>query len=136
MKAHIEAITTHLQQQLSAAIRQVFDMAEPPELRLDKPPQPELGDFAVGCFPLARPLRQAPPKIAAALAEALPVTEFIEKVDVAGPYLNITINKAQFFRIYQLKIGSPAKRRAPALISPQRQGFPNIDRPHHLFSRD
>ncbi len=99
MDAHIDAITTHLQQQLSAAIQQVFDIAAPPELRLDKPPKPELGDFAVGCFPLAKLLRQAPPKIAAALAEALPTTDIIDNVSVTGPYLNITINKAQFFRM-------------------------------------
>lgn len=97
MDAHIDAITTHLQERISTAIQQTFGLSDIPELRFDKPPKPELGDFAVGCFPLAKALRQAPPKIAASLAEAITTTDIIEKVSVAGPYLNISVNKAQFF---------------------------------------
>ena len=99
MDVYIDSIASHLQEQLNIAIKKTFDVSELPELRFDKPPKPELGDFAVGCFPLAKSLRQAPVKIAATLAEAIPSTDLIEGVSAAGPYLNITINKAQFFRI-------------------------------------
>ncbi len=137
MDGHIDAITTHLQQQLSAAIQQVFGLTDPPELRLDKPPQPELGDFAVGCFPLAKPLRQAPPKIAAALAEALPATDLIEKVTVAGPYLNITLNKAQFFRITCSHILTEPDRFGNSTVGTGKRvmveySSPNTNKPLHL----
>ncbi|MEO0650859.1 MAG: arginine--tRNA ligase, partial [Planctomycetota bacterium] len=36
---------------------------------LSKPPKPEMGDLAFPCFPLAKALKTAPPKIAAELAE-------------------------------------------------------------------
>ena len=93
MDIHVDAIANHLQEQLNTAIKQTFDLPEPPELRVSKPPKPEMGDLAVGCFPLAKLVRQAPAKIAAALSEAMPSTDFIESVSAAGPYLNIIINK-------------------------------------------
>lgn len=137
MNAQIDAITTHVQQCLATAIHQAFDLSDPPELRLDTPPKPELGDFAVGCFPLARPLRQAPPTIAAALAEAIPETDLIEKVAVAGPYLNITINKARFFEITCRHILSEPEQYGNTRVGEGQRvmveySAPNTNKPLHL----
>ncbi|MCQ2432241.1 MAG: arginine--tRNA ligase [Clostridia bacterium] len=52
------------------------------------PPDPKLGDLAFPCFKLAKLLRMAPPKIAAALADGLTV-EGIAKIEVVGGYLNL-----------------------------------------------
>ncbi|MBR5680048.1 MAG: arginine--tRNA ligase, partial [Clostridia bacterium] len=38
---------------------------------LEYPPDPAMGDLAFPCFRLSKVLRQAPPKIAASLAETL-----------------------------------------------------------------
>ncbi len=57
------------------------------------PPDPKMGDLAFPCFKLAKTLRQAPPKIAASLAEGLSVAG-ISRVDVAGGYLNMFTDKS------------------------------------------
>src|SRR4051794_1516634 len=45
-------------------------------------------DLSLG---LARKLRQAPPAIAQKIAHGLPIGELIERVDVVGGYINITL---------------------------------------------
>jgi hypothetical protein len=63
---------------------------------LAAPPKPELGDFAFPCFLLARALKQAPPAIAAKLAEQLaadPDSGFAA-VSALGPYINLRLDPA------------------------------------------
>ena len=61
------------------------------EIRIEHPRDPEHGDFAFPCFPLAKAMRQAPPKIAAELAPKLNETlEDIEAIAL-GPYLNFRV---------------------------------------------
>jgi arginyl-tRNA synthetase len=55
---------------------------------LSKPPKPEMGDLAFPCFPLAKALKQAPPRIAAELAEKVPVGGLVARAQAFGPYLN------------------------------------------------
>ena len=61
-----------------------------PELAqaLSKPPKPEMGDLAFPCFPLAKALRTAPPKIAAELAAKVEPDGLVAKAQAFGPYLN------------------------------------------------
>ena len=54
---------------------------------LEYPPDSAMGDLAFPCFRLSRVLRQAPPKIAAALAEAIDAPSFA-RVEAVGGYLN------------------------------------------------
>ncbi len=63
------------------------------DLKLETPRNPELGDFAFPCFPLAKTLRKAPPIIAQGLAEGL--TQRLEGIEVqaTGPYLNFRIDR-------------------------------------------
>ena len=65
---------------------------------LEVPPRSELGDYAFPCFSLAKSMRQAPQKIAAELKEVFgsqaDVTTFIERIEVAGAYLNFFIKKS------------------------------------------
>jgi arginyl-tRNA synthetase len=61
---------------------------------LETPPEPEMGDLAFPCFPLAKTLRKAPPVIAKELAEKLGGLDFLEQVQAAGGYLNIRIAAA------------------------------------------
>ena len=65
---------------------------------LAPPPKREMGDYAFPCFKLAKPLRSAPPKIAAELAESLQsriddgAAAPIASVSLAGPYLNVKLD--------------------------------------------
>ena len=63
---------------------------------LVEPPQPEMGDLAFGCFPLAKALKLAPPKIAQELKQKIAADvkddskNSFSRIEAAGPYLNFT----------------------------------------------
>jgi arginyl-tRNA synthetase len=63
------------------------------DVRTEAPRDAALGDVAFPCFPLAKALKQAPPKIAAELAGKL--SSELEGIEVVatGPYLNFTIDR-------------------------------------------
>lgn len=58
------------------------------------PPNYSMGQLAFPCFPLAKELKSAPPKIAATLVESLKkeLPTLVKDVQVAGGYLNFFIN--------------------------------------------
>ena len=64
------------------------------DVKLERPRDAKLGDLAFPCFPLAKTLRQAPPKIAAELAEKLSAAVPEITCVATGPYLNFTIDRA------------------------------------------
>jgi len=83
---------------LAQAIRETFDVEFPAgDVQLDLPPDPQLGDLAFGCFPLAKACRRAPQQIAASLAGALAGTAGLAGVRADGPYVNLTLDKAPWF---------------------------------------
>jgi len=75
----------------------IFAGCESPRehVHVGTPPNPKFGDISVACFGLAEKLnRKSEAKIVAEqLAAAIPRTPEIEKVSVAGPYVNITLNR-------------------------------------------
>lgn len=52
------------------------------------------GDFALPCFKYARELRKSPQAIAQDFAARLPECGFIERIEVAGGYLNFYLDRA------------------------------------------
>ncbi len=60
-------------------------------LLLSPSPSMELGQLAFPLFTFAKSLRQAPPKLSADLAAALPQREWLERATAAGPYLNLVL---------------------------------------------
>lgn len=56
--------------------------------QLVDPPNPEMGDFAFGCFQLAKSLKMAPPQIAQKLKSLIQAEDLFSHIDAAGPYLN------------------------------------------------
>lgn len=60
---------------------------------IEVPPNEEMGDYAFPCFKLAKALRKAPPAIAEELKEKITTDENIEKIEIAGGYLNFYVNK-------------------------------------------
>lgn len=54
------------------------------------------GDWCLPCFKLAKVLRNAPPRIAAELAEKIEKPVWLDKVEAVGGYLNFYLDKAAF----------------------------------------
>ena len=84
MKPFLDAVRAAL------AAETGLDLAE---LRLETPRDAALGDIAFPCFPLAKALRNAPPKIAAELEGKLSIEGVTVKA--TGPYLNFTVDRAK-----------------------------------------
>ncbi len=62
------------------------------EVKLEVPPNSEMGDFALPCFEFAKTLKKNPVEIAKDLAKRIK-SKYIERIEVKGPYLNFFVNK-------------------------------------------
>ncbi len=62
------------------------------EKKLEIPPKQEMGDYAFPCFILAKELKKSPVQIAQELSPLIE-DEYIERVEVIGPYLNFFLKK-------------------------------------------
>jgi len=63
---------------------------------VERPPNPDLGDYAFPCFSLARELRRDPKIIAESLVAKFQPTDLIDRAEVGGAYVNFFINKTRF----------------------------------------
>jgi arginyl-tRNA synthetase len=65
---------------------------------IEIPPNLDLGDYAVPCFKLAKQLRKSPAQIAQDISQQLADRITLEgpfiRIEAAGPYVNIAINRA------------------------------------------
>ena len=77
------------------AIIKCYDEVDAADLPTSVPPNLELGDIAVPMFALAKKQRQAPPKIAADLAEKIGSGDYIASVIATGPYVNFKLNRSR-----------------------------------------
>jgi arginyl-tRNA synthetase len=89
LKAHITQLLMQAAASLSADATQI-------NIVLDRPKSAEHGDFSSNlAMQLAKPLRQNPRAIAEALIAALPKSEYIAKVEIAGAgFINFFLNAA------------------------------------------
>ena len=89
MKAHITQLLTQAAASLSADVTQI-------SIVLERPKSAEHGDFSSNlAMQLAKPLRQNPRTIAETLIAALPKSEYIAKVEIAGAgFINFFLNTA------------------------------------------
>lgn len=65
------------------------------DLKLEIPPNPELGDYALPCFQLSKIYKKPPHEIANYLELKLKPSGFIHSIRAQGPYLNFFINKTE-----------------------------------------
>jgi arginyl-tRNA synthetase len=92
----IEKIKDHLLGRIQAAAQSAF--GQPAQgLAIGFPPDLQLGHLAVGCFPLAKPLRKSPAEIAKTIAAAVTPDDIIATAAAAGPYINFTLHPAVLF---------------------------------------
>jgi arginyl-tRNA synthetase len=77
------------------SLQRRYPDASLPPVVVEQPPKVELGDFAIPIFPLAKPLRTAPLKIAEAIRGEIGTVEGIAEMQVAPPgFLNVKIDRA------------------------------------------
>jgi arginyl-tRNA synthetase len=60
---------------------------------IEVPPDPQMGDYALPCFTLAKQLRKAPNAIAAELQQAVALPEGVREARAVGPYLNFFVDR-------------------------------------------
>ncbi|MBQ9081421.1 MAG: arginine--tRNA ligase, partial [Clostridia bacterium] len=60
---------------------------------ISEPPTPDMGDYALPCFKLAKIMRKSPVVIADGLRDAYPLDGVISKVTSVNGYLNFTLNR-------------------------------------------
>ncbi|MBP6631917.1 MAG: arginine--tRNA ligase [Kofleriaceae bacterium] len=68
------------------------------DLKVEAPPRPDLGDYAVGCFPAAKRLGKAPALVAQEIAAAFQPTELLASASAAGPFVNFKVDRGAGFR--------------------------------------
>ena len=104
---------------------------------LEVPPSYDMGDYAFPVFSLAKTFRKAPKIIAEELAGKFGDTEFFDKIENAGPYLNFYINKNKLMEITleeikdkDLRYGSSDMGKGKKVIV--EYSSPNIAKPFHI----
>lgn len=87
MKAHLTELLAH-------AAKSVVADTPALDIQLERPKTAQHGDFSTNlAMTLAKPLRQNPRAIAESLVKALPNSEFVEKVEIAGAgFINFFLN--------------------------------------------
>ncbi|HIH64255.1 MAG TPA: arginine--tRNA ligase [Methanothermobacter thermautotrophicus] len=69
----------------------------PPEIKLEEPPNPQLGDLAsTVSFELAGELRRAPIEITADIMSVIETPEIFETIESKGPYINFFVDYGRF----------------------------------------
>ena len=83
-----ENIANKLKVEFPTAEMSAADIAD----MLEYPPDSKMGDLALPCFKLSKTLRNAPPRIAATLAEGF-VCDGVESAEALGGYFNLKISR-------------------------------------------
>jgi len=69
----------------------------PDEIRVEEPPNPEMGDLATTvAFELQKALKKPPVEIAADILKVIEISKLFKSVEMKGPYLNFFINYDNF----------------------------------------
>jgi arginyl-tRNA synthetase len=112
-----------------------------------RPPRADMGDFAIPCFPLAKPLRRSPAEIAASLAPAVEqevsrraasgTLPRLARIATAGPYINLFLDAGSLAAWVTARIAAgQAPYGAPLPATGRRTlieySAPNTNKPLHL----
>jgi arginyl-tRNA synthetase len=83
----------HVIDLIATAVSSVTGLNEPTAIVLERPKQSQHGDFACNlALQLAKAVKRNPRELALAIAAALPVSEYLDSAEVAGPgFINFTL---------------------------------------------
>ncbi|MCL2322628.1 MAG: arginine--tRNA ligase [Oscillospiraceae bacterium] len=103
---------------------------------IEVPPQEEMGDFAFPCFKFAKEMKKSPILIANDIKEKI-TSEFFEKAEANGPYINVFIKKEILIKNTIEEILSQKERYGNSELGkgkniPMDFSSPNIARPFHV----
>ena len=65
------------------------------ELRVEEPPDPNLGDISIPCFSLAGKTGKNPVETALYIKDKIEKPGFIDRIETKGPYLNFFLDLGQ-----------------------------------------
>ncbi|MGB1662144.1 MAG: arginine--tRNA ligase [Planctomycetota bacterium] len=87
----------HFSQQIIKSIEQFLGQSlSDCSLDLADPPNPQLGDLALACFPISKLLKTSPVEVSRKLADENWNLDWIDEVTATGPYLNFRVNRSRF----------------------------------------
>ncbi len=87
------------------------------DLAVGVPPNPELGDFAVGCFPAAKLRKQPAPALAKEVADRFEPNALLAAAQATGPFVNFRARRDALYRdLFEKTLGT-----SPGLV-PQSVG--------------
>jgi arginyl-tRNA synthetase len=131
----VEDPTRHLEGLVETVVGDVpQDVAA--QLRLQPPKDRKFGDLALGCFPLAKLRKSAPPKIAAELAESFVPDEVLESAVATGPFVNFRFRRSALAEYVVTAVRDGAAPFGPAEPTDEviviDYSSPNIAKPFHM----
>src|SRR3989338_4011860 len=118
-------------------VRIVSKTVQISESILEVPKDSKMGDFALPCFSLAKELKKSPDKIAKEIASASSPTDYISKIEAAGPYVNFFVNSAKFAELILIEISKLKNGYGKSLAGKDKIvmvefSSPNTNKPQHL----
>lgn len=126
-------------QAIASKISEVTGMAEQELITyIEIPKDSSMGDYAFPCFRLAKNLKKAPQAIAEDIKQKLDITGTdIEKVEIAGGYLNFTISKLEIAKTTIEEIDSKKEEYGKSNLGNNKTviveySSPNIAKPFHI----
>ena len=133
---NIQKLETYIVESIGKCIQRTFGL-DARKLSLSSPPENIDAEYALGCFPLAKPLRRSPAQIAQTIADTYEKPEWMDRVAAMGPYLNVKVKSSFFYEtvcrqaIFEdLRFGhSTASNPQVVLVE---YSSPNTNKPLHL----